>query len=176
MTPDFDLAVYVKGDRKSTAVYNAYLEIEYEGEGVPVCGMPTYDTATENAVFVWNDCSDEQQWHMVISGGGTRTIWYDGEIASDNGFDSLTGFSLESTDIVDPEPPVTTPFSGPITYSLVLRSIYSDGLNFRVTAQEDGSWDGCFGATTPYLPVYVGANRVELTAPFSLATFGACTP
>ena len=32
MTNDFDLAVYVKGDRKSTAVYNARLMIEYEGE------------------------------------------------------------------------------------------------------------------------------------------------
>jgi len=32
MTNDFDLAVYVKGDRKSTAVYNARLVIEYEGE------------------------------------------------------------------------------------------------------------------------------------------------
>ena len=32
MTNDFDLAVYVKGDRKSTAVYNARLIIEYEGE------------------------------------------------------------------------------------------------------------------------------------------------
>jgi len=33
MSNDFDLAVYVKGDRKSTAVYNAKLIIEYEGEG-----------------------------------------------------------------------------------------------------------------------------------------------
>jgi len=35
MSPDFDLAVYVKGDRKATAVYNAYLDIEYVGEVVP---------------------------------------------------------------------------------------------------------------------------------------------
>jgi hypothetical protein len=34
MTNDFDLAVYVKGDAKSTAVYNAQLIIEYEGEVV----------------------------------------------------------------------------------------------------------------------------------------------
>ncbi|MFT5698939.1 MAG: hypothetical protein ACI8ZB_001795 [Desulforhopalus sp.] len=33
LTDDFDLAVYVKGDRKSTAVYNATLIIEYEGSG-----------------------------------------------------------------------------------------------------------------------------------------------
>jgi hypothetical protein len=35
MSEDFDLAVYVKGDRKSTAVYNAQLFIEYEGEVTP---------------------------------------------------------------------------------------------------------------------------------------------
>jgi len=35
MTDDLDLAVYVKGDRKSTAVYNVKVVIEYEGE-VPV--------------------------------------------------------------------------------------------------------------------------------------------
>jgi hypothetical protein len=46
MTDDFDLAVYVKGDRKSTAVYNATLVIEYgdqvevdtDGDGVPDTG------------------------------------------------------------------------------------------------------------------------------------------
>ena len=32
MTDDLDLAVYVKGDRKSTAVYNVKVVIEYEGE------------------------------------------------------------------------------------------------------------------------------------------------
>lgn len=32
MTDDLDLAVYVKGDRKSTAIYNVRVLIEYEGE------------------------------------------------------------------------------------------------------------------------------------------------
>ena len=34
MTEDFDLAVYIKGDAKSTAVFNAKLIIEYEDEAV----------------------------------------------------------------------------------------------------------------------------------------------
>ena len=46
MSSDFDLAVYVKGDRKSTAVYNARLIIEYgdqvvedaDGDGIPDSG------------------------------------------------------------------------------------------------------------------------------------------
>ena len=44
MTSDFDLAVYVKGDRKATAVFNAQLFIEYEGEA-PVEGV--YDLAID---------------------------------------------------------------------------------------------------------------------------------
>ena len=30
MSEDFDLSVYVKGDAKSTAIYNAKLVLEYE--------------------------------------------------------------------------------------------------------------------------------------------------
>jgi hypothetical protein len=33
MSEDFDLAVYIKGDRKPTAIYNAHLEITYEDLG-----------------------------------------------------------------------------------------------------------------------------------------------
>ena len=33
ITEDFDLGVYIKGDAKATAIFNASLYIEYEGEG-----------------------------------------------------------------------------------------------------------------------------------------------
>lgn len=49
MSPDFDLAVYVKGDRKATAVYNAYLDIEYEGEVEPP-PVPVFDAALTSLV------------------------------------------------------------------------------------------------------------------------------
>ena len=35
LSEDFDLLIYIKGDRKATALYNARLEVEYEG-GAPV--------------------------------------------------------------------------------------------------------------------------------------------
>ena len=49
LTDDFDLAVYVKGDRKSTVVYNATLIIEYEGEATstPPSGE-SFDLAIES--------------------------------------------------------------------------------------------------------------------------------
>eukprot|EP00977_Amphora_coffeiformis_P012397 scaffold3066_cov178-Amphora_coffeaeformis.AAC.5 len=36
MTNDFDLAVYIKGDRKPTALFSARLELSWEGENPPV--------------------------------------------------------------------------------------------------------------------------------------------
>lgn len=48
MSDDFDLAVYVKGDSKSTAIYNAKLIIEYDGEGPPP--PASYDLAVSLSV------------------------------------------------------------------------------------------------------------------------------
>jgi hypothetical protein len=58
MSEDFDLAVYIKGDRKSTAIYNAWLEIEYEGEPP----IPTdYDVilSSLDAPAIWDGASAE---------------------------------------------------------------------------------------------------------------------
>lgn len=52
MTNDFDLAVYIKGDRKSTALFNAKLEISYEGEVAPApitASLPAPDPITQAA-------------------------------------------------------------------------------------------------------------------------------
>jgi hypothetical protein len=49
MSDGFDLAVYVKGDRKSTAIYSAKLVIAYEGEVVP---PPVVDAALSSLVSV----------------------------------------------------------------------------------------------------------------------------
>jgi beta-lactam-binding protein with PASTA domain len=57
MSDDFDLAVYVKGDRKPTAVYDAYLVIDWDAEGVlveapDVVGLTT--AAAEAAIVAAN--------------------------------------------------------------------------------------------------------------------------
>jgi hypothetical protein len=49
MTDDFDLSVYVKGDAKGVSVYDAYLEIEYEG-GEPPPPPPAVDMALSSFV------------------------------------------------------------------------------------------------------------------------------
>lgn len=49
MTEDFDLAVYIKGDRKPTAVYNAKLEISFVGEIPEV--PPEWDVAITSVSY-----------------------------------------------------------------------------------------------------------------------------
>ena len=53
MSSDFDLAVYVKGDAKSTAVFNAQLIIEYGDEVVDTDGDGVPDNA-DNCTLVFN--------------------------------------------------------------------------------------------------------------------------
>ncbi|MGB5588574.1 MAG: CARDB domain-containing protein, partial [Gammaproteobacteria bacterium] len=47
LTADFDLAVYIKGDKKPTSIFNARLEIVYEGEGG---GVEPPDTEFDMAI------------------------------------------------------------------------------------------------------------------------------
>ncbi len=175
ITNGFDLAVYIKGDKKSVAIYNATLEIEYEEEAavIPVCGAPTWSPITDNAVFVWNDCGT-LNWHVRITAGGTLATTYRGNVASEFGFDRLAGVSLETNDVLLPGRNVLN-IVGPISYALYLGKTGFDGFDFSVD-DEGGVWDGCFTHTSPDVPVLVGATRVEVDGPFSLATYGACTP
>jgi len=64
ITTDFDLAVYVKGDQKTTAVLNAQLVIEYEGQGPPA----TYDVRLARLAVPRN-----------VRSGDTRTLEVDVE-------------------------------------------------------------------------------------------------
>jgi hypothetical protein len=175
ITDGFDLAVYIKGDKKSVAIYDATLEIEYDEEAAvtPVCGAPTWNAVTDNAVFVWNDCGT-LNWHVRITGGGTASAAYRGNVTSDFGFDYLRGVLLESNDILLPGRNVYN-IVGPISYTLYVGTTYYDGFDFRVD-DVGGVWDACFTHTSPDVPVLVGATRVEVDGPFSLATYGACTP
>jgi hypothetical protein len=160
------------------AIYDATLEIEYEGGSVPVvCGEPVWSKDVDNAMILWNDCADPQQWHMRAVRFGAIGAIFQGSVASDFGFLSLIGVLLEAKDVITPTPPVTTPFAGPFTYYMGVQSTGVDGLDFKVGADLAGAYDGCFNMTYPTdAPVLVGATRVPVPVPFSLATFQACTP
>ena len=85
MTDDFNLAVYIKGDRKAVAVYNARLEIDY-GPGPATYDLEVSDLtvpasvsrgeASEWSVTVYNNGPAVASGTMTIEGVTSRNWSY----------------------------------------------------------------------------------------------------
>lgn len=128
------------------------------------CGAPTYDRATENAVFVWKDCGTDV-WHARMTAGGVQTQWV-GSVTGSAAFSSVTGFSIEANDVLD-----FTTDPAVIDFVLNANNAGQDGIDFEVPV---GS-EVCFDITAPgAMPVFVGAARIPVGTRFSLSTLGAC--
>ncbi len=91
MSNDFDLAVYVKGDSKSTAVYNAQLIIEYEGE-VPQPPTEDFDLAlTELEVPARVTLGETEEVEVEVTNNGPAVA---------SGTVTLTGVSNRGDEVV----------------------------------------------------------------------------
>jgi len=71
MTDDFDLAVYIKGDRKSTAVYNAQLFIEY--------GEVAEDADSDGIPDISDNCTLVANGTLIPDAGGNSQLDTDGD-------------------------------------------------------------------------------------------------
>lgn len=135
LTEDFDLAVYIKGDRKATAVYNARLIIEYDGQGTaPPPSDVSYDLAitsfkAPNRIFG----GDTKKMKAYISNNGP-------DVASGSllleGVLSSVGVVVESitTDIGSIAPGSTAKLVVPWTASYY----DSEVINWTATISADG--------------------------------------
>jgi hypothetical protein len=101
MTSDFDLAVYVKGDSKSTAVYNAQLIIEYEGE-VPE-PPEGYDVAlTSFDVPARVILGDDAQMSVTVTNNGPAVASGSVSVSGvTNRGDTIGPFSGDFTNLAD---------------------------------------------------------------------------
>jgi hypothetical protein len=92
ITQDFDLAVYIKGDAKSTALYNAQLIIEYEDEGPQPPGDAIYDLALTLSV------------PPEITAGSTgvvsAVIFNSGPDAAEGATVTVTGITNRGTEVI----------------------------------------------------------------------------
>ena len=61
-------------------------------------GSPVIDQGAEQGLFLWKDASD--RWHLRATAGASNII-YRGELTSDMPLQSLTGDSLEASDVID---------------------------------------------------------------------------
>jgi Calx-beta domain/ASPIC and UnbV/FG-GAP-like repeat len=131
---------------------------------VSPCGKPAYDKATEQGVFVWQDCPGGG-WHARMT-AGNAAVTYQGNVIADQNFGSVIGFSIEGNDFLD-----FTTDPSVISYQLGMSGSGQDGFDFTVPAGANV----CFGVDAPpSVPVYAGAGRAMLTAPFDLSTLGVC--
>ncbi len=128
------------------------------------CGAPTYDRATENAVFVWKDCGTDQ-WHARMTAGGVQTQWV-GNVTANAAFISVVGFSIEANDVLD-----FTTDPAVIDFTLNANLIGQDGFEFEMSSSNDA----CFDLTAPAtMSIFAGAARIPVGNRFSLSTLGAC--
>ena len=102
MTNDFDLAVYVKGDSKSTAVYNAQLIIEYEGE-VPVPSEDFDLALTELDVPAKVTIGDEVEIEVKVTNNGPAAASGTVTVTGVSNRGDTVEFSESFTDVADGE-------------------------------------------------------------------------
>ena len=127
------------------------------------CGEPTYDSATEQGIFLWKDCITGQ-WEVRLSAGGDAGgAIINGSVTSTAGFTQLTEFSLESSDTVDNATNINE-----IMYELKVWNAAQDGFGFTPS-----SADACFIQESG-LPVYLGEGKQQITSPLNLDTLANC--
>ena len=128
------------------------------------CGTPTFNKATEQAVFVWKDCPTNN-WHVRVTGGGSPSaLTYVGDVTAPEPLVAVTGFSIEASDVLD-----FTTDPAKIDYALQVTGASVDGFDFTVADT------ACFSFDAPAaLPVLLGVLRVEMPKSFNLTTFAEC--
>ncbi|MCU7890873.1 MAG: hypothetical protein KZQ78_04340 [Candidatus Thiodiazotropha sp. (ex Ustalcina ferruginea)] len=65
------------------------------------CGAPSYNTATEKALFVWKDCQTGEWFVRNTAGGDPAGVFYEGQVFTSQGFVNVAGFGLEASDTLD---------------------------------------------------------------------------
>ena len=136
--------------------------------GVSPCGKPTYNAATDQGVYLWQDCGTDT-WHMVATPGGSATqVIYQGDVTSNLAVLNVTPNSIESNDVLDsnPDPAV-------VDFTLKMKTTGYDGFDFTLSSGATA----CF-TVQPSSPgggvVYVGSTNAVLTTPLDLNTLGSC--
>ena len=103
MSSDFDLAVYVKGDAKSTAVFNAQLIIEYEGE-TPQPPPTDFDLAlTELEVPARVTLGETEEVEVEVTNNGPAVASGTVTLTGVSNRGDVVEFTASFTDLADDE-------------------------------------------------------------------------
>ena len=142
---------------------NASATLTINDDEISPCGQPTYIPSADAGVFLWRECPSGQ-WRMRASAGGVFTT-YSGSISSSSGFSQISGFSLESNDVLD------LSLASNAAYQLTVSGGGQDGVDFTPAPVSST----CFAVDAPVgTTVFVGAAGTPLTPPFALNTLAGC--
>ncbi len=148
----------VLGDSSATAT------IIDDDSSAAECGPPDYDKSVDNALFVWQDCSNGR-W-SVRAMAGVSTATYVGKVGASSAFSYVAAFSIEGADSLK-----TTSNPAAITFRLNVGNAGQDGFDFTAPSGADV----CLTLESPARPVYYGPGRKSGGPTLDLATGGACT-
>lgn len=139
--------------------------VTIQDDEVSACGAPSIDGNAETGVFIWRQCGTDN-WSMRVSGGGVSAHFV-GSIVSAAPFQQVTGYNLETSDILD-----FTSAPQQISYTMDVSGGTLDGADF---SRSPGA-STCFRTEQPAgVTVHVGAAKTAVTAPFDIETLGACS-
>jgi len=129
------------------------------------CAAPTLDLNTDAGTFLWQDCP-AGTWHLRTFGNSPVNN-YRGSVLSTQAIGGVTGFSIETTDLLD-----YTTDPKQVRYSLNVSGAAQDGFDFTPAATAAT----CLTLDAPSgTPVYVGYLRTPVYPPFDPRTLGPCT-
>jgi len=136
---------------------------------ISACGKPSFDSATTEALFIWQDC-DSGEWSMQVSGGGNdQGATYLGWVETDQQLTNLSEFSLESSDSLQLNPAGTR-----LQYQLKVWNKALDGFSFEVDNRAGACFSSLASSSGAGATVYLGAAQYPVTTPFDLNTLGKC--
>lgn len=136
------------------------------------CGVPTYNRATDDGLYLWQLCGSNQ-WVMRAVGGGRATaneLRIEGKLSSDIPITTVVGFSLEPGDPLEqfPEPDfVNKSDPNDIKFRFRVWSDAQDGMDLILPVGAST----CLKLSSPVnMPVFVGRLKTKVNPPFQLGT------
>ena len=142
--------VYIGGDRCVVG----HLPYELPSDSSTACssdGEPTYDPATEDGVFLWQEGN---VWHLRAVAGLSGSQSYIGSIASDMGFVGATPVNFEQWgDALDTSNPQK------IEFKMNMSGPYLDGIDFEVPVGASVYFDVQASSGDAAGLVFIGGNR-----------------
>ncbi|BFM08448.1 ASPIC/UnbV domain-containing protein [Halioxenophilus aromaticivorans] len=127
------------------------------------CGMPTFDSATEEGLFLWKDCV-LGEWSATLSGGGNPAgVQASGSVTSVGGFSSTAQDSFEPNDVFD-----NTTNPDEIVYLMKVWNAARDSFSFTANGA-----NACL-ILDQDIPIYLGENKQLTASPLNLDTLESC--